>query len=218
MRQTVRYLVLIIPSKLRVDVRLSVDEEHNPEYRSTSENGDKNVSLSMFPFVGISIMRPGEIGEDGRRIRAPWNPNDHLTLTKFTLPIFIHRLKEIQANLRIKELYKYQGKRLELDEEIAKDVRLAFMIGQSAVELTPVVIVQDDDSRVEGIKMKFNNEQSHVLLTLNELYSLYHNLTYIDVDIIALNIYNSYISRNGSSSFNSNRIVTAQKKDIDIPF
>ena len=55
MRQNVRYQALVIPSKIRVEVRISVDDQRNPEYSSTSESGDKNVSLSIFPFIGIPL-------------------------------------------------------------------------------------------------------------------------------------------------------------------
>lgn len=219
MRQNVRYQALVIPSKIRVEIRISVDDQRNPEYSSTSETGDKNVSLSIFPFIGISITRPGELGEDGKRVRAPWNPNDHLTMTKYNLPIFCSYLDEVREGMKIKELYVYQGKRLELNEETAKNVRRAFMIGQTAVELSPVVIVQEDDTRVEGIKMKFNNEQSHVLLTLNDIWSLYYTLTHTSIDNIVWNMYDAYIDKKSLPKFANKASIDLQPKiDIDIPF
>ena len=69
------------------------------------------------------------------------------------------------------------------------------MIGNVTLELSAVVIVQDDESRIEGIKMKFNNEQSSVLLTLNELTSLIYNLDHLDVDSVALMLYMNYITK-----------------------
>ena len=68
------------------------------------------------------------------------------------------------------------------------------MIGMTTVEISPVVIVQDD-SRLEGVKMKFNNEQSSVLLTLNDLTALQDNINRFDIDSIAMLLYLNYIKR-----------------------
>lgn len=214
MRQNIRYQSLVIPSKIRVEIRLSMDDQHNPLYQYNGESGDQNTSISLFPFIGISIVRKGELGEDGKRTRAPWNPNDHLSMTKYNLPIFINAFKDIYQGMKTKDLYTYQGKRLELNEEVGKTIRQAFMIGQTAVELTPIVIVQEDDSRLEGIKMKFNNEQSHVLLTLNDMWSLYYNLTRIPIDVLALGIYESYAKKSAFDINNVKKVETQPKIDI----
>ena len=63
------------------------------------------------------------------------------------------------------------------------------MIGTVTLELTAVVITQQDESRVEGIKMKYNNEQSTVLLTLNDLRSLIFTLEHTDIDNVSMSLY-----------------------------
>lgn len=193
MKQIVRYQHLVIPSKLRSEVRITVDDR-GVEYTSTFD-GNRSTSINLFPIVTITLTRPGEIDENGNKIRAPWNPNDTLNMTKYNMPIFINELSGIQQDMKIPNLYTYQGKRLELNEEEANKIRRVFMIGSTTLELSPVVIINVDENRVEGIKMKFNNEQSTVLLSLNELDSLVFNLKNLNVDTIALTMYIQYINK-----------------------
>lgn len=193
MKQVVRYQNLVISGKLRSEIRINVDER-GVEYSSNYE-GNMNTSISLFPIISLTIIRPSVLDDNGMKAKTPWNPNDSLGMTKYTLPLFVDELKGIHKDMRIPELYTYHGKRLELNEEIAAKVRRVFMIGIVTLELSAVVIVLDDDSRVEGIKVKFNNEQSTVLLTLNELTSLIFNLDKLDVDSIALMMYMNYISK-----------------------
>ena len=226
MKQIVRYQNLIISGKLRSEVRITV-EDRGSEYTSNFD-GNRSTSINLFPIVTIALIRQGETDDNGNKVKAPWNPNDSISMTKYNLPIFIHELTAIQQDMKIPELYTYQGKRLELNEEIAQKARRVFMIGNTTLELTSQVIVQpSDDSRVEGIKMKFNNEQSSVLLTLNELDSLVFNLKNLDVDNIALLLYLNYITKPGNTKSFDNTTLSP-KVDIapktsefamkDIPF
>lgn len=194
MKQIVRFQNMVIPGKIRSEVRITIDER-NIEYSSLFE-GNKSTSIVFYPIVTLTMVKASSTDENGNKIKAPWNPNDSLGMTKYNLPILVRELKEIEKDMKIPELYTYHGKRLELNESIAEDkVRRVFMIGNVTLELSAVVIVQDDESRIEGIKMKFNNEQSSVLLTLNELTSLIYNLDHLDVDSVALMLYMNYITK-----------------------
>jgi len=177
-----------------MDVRLIIDNR-GAEYSSISNDGGKNTTISFYPTININITRQSTMGEDGKLVRAPWNPNDSLGMTKYNAPIFIKEIAGIQKDMEIPELYTYHGKRLELNEEVAAKIRRVFMIGNVTLELSAVVVVQPDESRVEGIKVKFNNEQSSFLLTLNELNSLVFNLTHLEVDSISMLMYLNYITR-----------------------
>jgi len=194
MKQTVRYTVLIISGKLRADVRITIDDVRSPEFMSNN-NGDKSTTLGLFPFITIALTKPPETDENGNKVRAPWNPNDSLGMTKYTFPIFVRELSGIYQDLKTNDLYTYTGKRLELNEEVAMKIRRVFMVGNTVVELSAVVIHQSDESRVEGIKMKFNNEQSSVLLTLNDIESLTMTLRSVDIDVVALLMYFNYITK-----------------------
>lgn len=193
MRQVVRYQNLIIPSKIKCEIRIIVDDR-GVEFLTTNDNS-KNTIISFFPTLLISIMRPSEINDDGTRTRAPWNPNDTLSMNKFQIPIFTKELEGIIKDLEIPELYVYHGQRLELNEEIAAKIRRVFVIGNTTLEFSAVVITQGDDSRVEGIKVKFNNEQSSFMLTLNELTALDYNLNNLDLDNVALLLYLNFINK-----------------------
>lgn len=209
MKQIVRYRHLIIPGKLTSDVRIIVDDRGS-EYHSNMNMND-STSINLFPVINLSITRLGDVDENGNRIKAPWNPNDSLGMTKYNLPIFVDELYNIQQDMKIPELYTYHGKRLEINEEIASKIRRVFMIGNVTLELTAVVITQNDDSRLEGIKMKFNNEQSSVQLTLNELNSLIFNYKNIDIDSISLLLYLNYVKKPDKSSFDG-----LLKPEVDI--
>lgn len=194
MKQNVKYRSLVIPGKLTIEVRIMIDDRGG-EYLS-SFDGNRSTSISFFPIVSMTLTKPAELDDNGNRVRAPWNPNDNLGMTKFNMPIMYNNLKAIQEDMKTPELYTYHGKRLELNEEAAAKIRKVYLIGNTTIELSAVVVINTaDDSRVEGIKMKFNNEQSTVLLTLNELDSLIYNLGHMDVDSLALLMYLNYINK-----------------------
>lgn len=190
-RNIIRYTFLTIPQKLQCELMITVDAR-SPEY-STSYEGTESTNLRLFPTVIISITRKAETDENGNRVRAPWNPNDSVSLTTWNVPIMLNELKGIEKDMTIPNLYTYHGERLELNDEVAEKVRRVFMVGQSMIELSPVVIDQVDDNKVEGIKMKFNNEQSTVLLTLNELTAVVYGLSSLNIDVMSLQLYTTFL-------------------------
>jgi len=207
MKQIVKYRILTIAGKLTMEVRLTVND--SAAYISMRD-GVKYVNVNMTPFIGISLTKPAEIDESGNRIRAPWNPNDHLGLTKYNLPILYEELHGIQQDMKQANLYTYHGKRLEINENLAEKVRRVFMIGNITVELSAVVIVQLDETRVEGVKMKFNKEPHSVLLTVNELNSLVFNIAHMDIDAITLAMYQAFIDKPANS-------ITSNTVNVDFP-
>lgn len=216
MKQIVKYRILTIPTKVTLDLRITVDDRA-VEYTSMFE-GSKTTNITCFPMLSLGLVKASEIDENGQRIKTPWNPNDNLPMTKFSLPIFIEELAAIKKDMTIPELYTYHGKRLELNESLASKVRRVFMVGNTTIELSAVVLIKpDDESRIEGIKMKFNNEQSSVLLTLNEMNSLLYNLQHVNIDLLAMTLYLHYMkSPNKQNNYNTNDlpIVAAPKVDI----
>nr|DAR75795.1 MAG TPA: hypothetical protein [Caudoviricetes sp.] len=208
MKQVVRYHFLSIPKKLKCEIKLTLDDRS--KVISTEFEGNSYTNFRIYPLITVSIYREGITDENGTYTKAPWNPNDTLGLTKFNLPIFIQELLAIQKDMKIPELYSYQSNRLELNESIAAKARKAFMIGTNAVELSPVVLDQEE-TKLEGVKIKFNNEDSVVYLTLNELDSLCYNLYHLDVDSTMLMLY---------SQIKDGKLAPAEsvKPKIDIPF
>ena len=204
MKRSMKYNLLVVPNKIKIDEKIILDDQMPAEYISA---GSDIASISLFPLIAISITRPFEIDEDGIKKRPPWNPNDNLPLTKFTFPIFVRELKELCSDLRIKELYHYSGgNRLELNEDLAEKVTKTFKVGNNSVQLKPVVIALPDDSRVEGAKLKINNEDSVVLLTVNELDSVLFTLTHTAVDQIALVLFERYNKMKGKpNDWNNSR-------------
>lgn len=213
MKQYVRYQSSVVPKKLKVEVRITINERGG-EYTSEFD-GNISTNISFFPIVTLIIQRPNEVDDLGNKTKAPWNPNDSLGMSRFNMPILVNKLKTISENMKITELYTYQGKRLELNEKIAEKVRDVFVIGNVTVELSAVVIIQPDDTRIEGVKMKFNNEQSSVLLTLNDLEILTYNLDHMDVDSIALLMYLNYIKRSDHPKILENKDLKPQP-NVDI--
>lgn len=212
MKQQVKYQVVGIPGKLRFEIKLLVDDTKDRGEYVASMNGDKFTSLSIYPILSLSIIRIGEVDENGNKSKAPYNPNDTLSMGRYNYPIFVAELCNIHKGFKTPELYSYVDKRLEMDEEVASKIRRVFMIGNTVIEMTPVVIIQPDENKVEGMKIKFNNEQSSVLLTLNDVESLLFTMKTVDVDSIALNLYQQYIKTGvknyapESSSFNKSTV------------
>ena len=203
MKQIVKYHLLTIPNKIRCDIRLVYDETKNADY--VIDTGDtKSTNITFYPYIGISMIRPYEINEEGRRVSAPLNPNDYTSLTKYSLPIFIRELSAMMNDMKTPDLFTYHGSRLELNESLAAKIRKVFMNGQMTIELSAVVDVQSDESRVEAIKMKFNNEQSSVVMTLNDITALLYTLENVDVSTLALTLYNEYIDKSTNVKGQSN--------------
>lgn len=201
MKQVVKCHCLTIPKKVRMDIRITVDDRNAPEFRSTRDDAQSTI-ITVYPTISIQIIRAAEIDENGKFTKAPWNPNDSLGMTKYNYPIFVTELMGIQQDMKTPELYTYQGKRLELNEAAAAKIRRVFRIGSMTLELSAIVIsqpgVDGEDTRVEGIKMKFNNEQSSVSLTLNELDTLVYTLNHLDVDSMGLLMYLNYVNKPGN--------------------
>lgn len=199
MKQIVRYRFLNIPNKLYAEVRITIDDLN---FKRTESHGsfDAGVScnLALSPIVNLQMIKPSEMDENGSYRRAPFNPNDSIGLTKFSIPIFLRELQAIEADMKTDDLYSYVGDRLELNDKIADKVRRVFPIGKTLIELSPVIITQNDgvnENRLEGIKMKFNNEESSTLLTINDLYSFIQQFKSANIDMLAFTMYQNYIDK-----------------------
>jgi hypothetical protein len=217
MKQQVKYQVVNVPGKLRFEVKILVDDSKDRGEYVASVNGDKFTSLTIYPILTLSIIRTGELDENGHKTKAPYNPNDILSMGRYNYPIFINELEAVRKGFNTPELYSYVDKRLEMDEELASKVRRVFMITNTVIEMAPVVIVQPDESKIEGLKIKFNNEQSSVLLTLNDVESLIFTMKNIDIDFISMTLYNQYIKtgvKNYSSESTPNNNFSKPSVDI----
>lgn len=191
MKHTIRCHIVTIPQKLRCELKITIDNRSSPIIH-TESNDARYSRITFFPTVALSIIRNGT-DESGQIVRAPWNPNDMLGMTKFNFPIFVNALAAIQHSIYTKKVYSYQGDRLEINEGLAEKCRKVFVIGNITVELAVAIVIKVDkngnENRLEGIKMKFNNEESSVLLTLNEMDSLLYNLSHLDVDVASMLAY-----------------------------
>ena len=191
MKQIVRYRFMTIPNKMTGEIRLTINSERNNEYTSQYEGG-KSTNISIFPIISINIVKPHE---EGVSVRANWDPNESIGLTKFNLPVFLSELEAIQEAMKIPTLYQYTDNRLELNEKEAMKIRKVFMVGTNmTVELAPIVI-EKDEGRIEGIKVKFNTDLNVTTLTLNELTAVIYSLRTLPVDVLTLQLYTAFINR-----------------------
>lgn len=197
MKQSLKYNMLTIPNKLKVDIKILLDDK-GAEYIS---DDNEFFSLSIYPLIIISIIRPFIVNEDGLKKKPTWNPNDSLILTKYNFPLLIRELEEIQKDLKIRELFSYIGDRLELNEDLADKIIRKIKLGNNAIELTPIIISKEED-RIEGIKLKINNEDSVIKLSINDVDSLIYNLKHMDIESISFMLYNKY-NRKGKSNVRS---------------
>lgn len=197
MKQIVRYRFMTIPYKMYADIRITIDDSSRAEVSSTY-NGGKSTNIILLPMINIQILRPKEVDGNGGRFR-PTSANDSIGLTKFNFPTFINELKAINEDMKTPDLFVYRGDRLDLNDKVAEKVRRAFIIGRTSIEMRAVVIEQNGDSgvqRIEGIKLKFNNEDSTVLLTLREVESMIWIMDHTDIDGLVFKMYTDFIERN----------------------
>ena len=199
MKQIARYRFLTVPNKLYADIRITVDESTHAETRNVYDGG-MSVNLILLPMINMQILKPLEVSDTGRRFRPMSSQNDSIGMTKFNFPTFIMELKNIYSDMKTPDLYIYKGDRLDLNERVADNIRRTFVIGRTNIELKAVVIEQASETggidRVEGIKMKFNNEDSSVLLTLREIESMLWVMNHVDIDNLVLSMYLNLIERN----------------------
>ena len=192
MKQIVRYRFMNIPNKMIGEIRISVDER-SAEYSANFEGG-KSTNISLFPIINLQLLQQQDSTDQSTFGKISWDPNSSLGLTKFTFPIFLDELKAINRGLRKPDLYTYHGTRLEINAKEAEKIRRVFMISNTTVELSPVVL-DTADNKLEGIKIKFNNEKASVLLTVNELTALLYNLSTVNIDMLSFTLYLNYITK-----------------------
>lgn len=218
MKQIVRYKFLTIPHKFSGELRLTVDTAKAIAYSSVYEGG-KSTNIAMMPTVVLSITREAERDDDGRYVRPPWNPNDNIPLTRYHVPLLLQEMKAIYKDMQIPEMYKYHGDRLELNDTLAAKARKVFVIGSTTIEIAPVVIQRDETNSIEGIKIKFNNESSSVVFTLNEFYSCIYQLDKLDIDMLITWMFDRYVEADAKEPYL--RVARAPKKpaivDIEPP-
>lgn len=210
------YRFLTVPGKLVGEVRLAVD--NRPIMFTSIYDGGTSTSLTLFPTVILGIMRQMEKDMSGRYVKPTWNPNDRLSLTQYNLPKFIEEFEGIYNDMKKPELYTYHGDRLELNETLAAKIRRAFIVSATTVELSPVVITKEDSTQIEGIKMKFNNEASSILLTLDEMNSILYNVKMLDVNSIVLQMFDRYIynAPNADRQFERVTTTTHNRRAVNI--
>jgi hypothetical protein len=191
MKRTINFNVGAITGKLNINLRLALDdqsERFSSGVRiSTNQTGDEYINVNLYPMLSLIIHRENIVVE-GVSQRAPFNRDDMITLSRSTIPIFIHNFDRLLKEFETPELYKYIEDRLELNDKLAEAYRKRFMVGPSIVELVPVII-DDGDSKMEGIRMKFNVEDSTVVLTMNEAIRLSYTIKNLNIDALALQIY-----------------------------
>lgn len=199
MRQIVRYRFMTIPNKMYADVRVTVDDNSRAEI-SNHFDGGRSVSLTLLPMINLQILKPLELDSNGRKFRPKPGPNDSVGLTKMNMPTFVNELKRIHRDIELSDnLYSYKGDRLDLNDKEAEKVRRAFLVGRATIELRAVVIETVLDTgitqREKGIKMKFNNEESTVLLNMVELEAMIWIMNNVDIDNLVLSMYLSLVER-----------------------
>ena len=195
MKQALRYRFLSIPNKMHGDVRILIDTNKSPEYIMEKDEM-LNCGITLFPLINFMIVKPDSIDENGNRIRAQWDPGDSITLSRYNLPIFVNELKEIYNSLKRPNLYTYTKDRLEVNDKIAEECRRVFMLSNTAIELSTVVIKEVTDlgeKYLEGVKLKFNNESHVVLLTINELISIIYTIDHTDINVLGFELYKAYL-------------------------
>ena len=195
MTQHIRYRYMTIPGKLTGDIHLRIDEKSR-DFRQVLGDGVSSINIQLLPIINVNITRPFEKDADGQYIKKAWNPNDSIGMTRYQLAIFIDNWKKIYNDMKIPALYIYTGNQLNVNEEEAKDVRRVFSVGSQVIELMPIVIYDETGKAKEGIRMKINDENSCVNLSLDESLGLISILNSLDVESITFMMYNNYINKN----------------------
>lgn len=199
MKHSLRSTLFTIPDKLRVEIRASISDAY-PASRHNVYEGGKSSQFNLLGALTVQIVRPRTDDGGGQS----WNPNDTIMLTKYYIPIFYRELKAIYDGMHTPNLYTYTDNRLELDPKLGESIRRVFTVSQKTmVELSPVVIttmVGAEEQHVEGVKMKFNNEDSTVLLTINDLYALMWTIDHVDVESIVMGMYEIFVKTGESST------------------
>lgn len=193
MKTTIVYHVLTVPKKLRMEIKLILDNDRSSEYINSSTDGTF-ATVRLYPMITLSIVREIQRDESGMIIKQPFVLSDTLSMSRYTLAVFKSEFEDLYRLMKEKDVYTYHGKRLELNEKIADEIKKLFQLSKTVVEITPTLLISPDDidQKIEGVKLKFNNEASSVLLSINDMTALVETMNNISIDTITTWMYKEY--------------------------
>ena len=177
-----------IPGKLKCEIRVTINTEGTMRTESTySSANSEGYTLNLAPLYQITIIRRNDSESGVPPVR---NMSDSISLTKYHMSIFLDNLTAVYNGLKIPSMYGYDaGNKLQLNEVEATKIIKIFKVWNTAIEMAPVVILNSDDTRMEGIKLMFSNEESMVLLTLTDIEALMFGMNNADMDAVAIGLF-----------------------------
>lgn len=192
MKTSIVYHVITIPKKLKMEIKLIVEDNKSEYINSSGE--DTFATIRLFPMITLGIVREVQRDDTGLIIKQPFVLSDTLTMSRYTLAIFKSEFEDIFRLIKEKDVYTYHGKRLELNEKIVEEIRKVFKISRNVVEIMPTLLISPDDmdEKIEGVKLKFNNENSSVLLSINDMIALIETMNNISIDTITTWMYKEF--------------------------
>lgn len=151
-------------------------------------NNSEYLKFTPRPYLTLDICKY----ENKQKI---YDPACQINISKRNLFVLIQRVKKMIENFKIQDMFFIKNKQLRLNIDKAKSVSQVMRTNDKAIYMIHGVIPDDErpDVQYEGITLMINNAANYVLITYDELLYLYYILTNVNMDMLSMQLINSYL-------------------------
>lgn len=154
-------------------------------------NGSRYLKVTPKAYITLDISKAQDKGDK-------WNSNLQANLTKPYLFEFISKCKIMIENFKIKDLFYIKNKKLQINVDVANSVSQVVRTPNKTIKMIHSVVYDAENKEIEyeGIVLMINSIDNFALLTYNELQYLCYTLMNTNIDILAMQLINSYLILN----------------------
>lgn len=156
-------------------------------------NGSRYLKVSPRSFITIDISKSFDRGDS-------WNSNMQVNLTKQYLFEFITKCKLMIENFKIKELFYIKNKKLQINAEIANSLSQVIKTQNKTIKMIHSVVYDTENKEIEyeGIVLMINSIDNYSFITYNELQYMYYIISTTNMDILSMELINTYLILNNN--------------------
>lgn len=174
-------------------------------------NGSRYLKISPRSFITIDISKSFDRSDS-------WNSNMQVNLTKQYLFEFISKCKIMIENFKIKDLFYIKNKKLQINADIANSISQVVKTTNKTIKMIHSVVYDPENKEIEyeGIVFMINSIDNFSFITYNELQYMYYVLSTTNIDILAMELINSYLilnTKNDTVKVETKQKIISEKTD-----
>ena len=177
----------ILKLKFNILVNEDMDKPTDNTVSRFSIDNTNYTRLILHPFITLDIRASKDKLES-------WNNNMSINLNKLNTFKVLPIIQEMITNFNIKEMYYYMDGVLHINKKLVNDNQRVIQINDKALCFIYDTHYSDNENRwYEVVRMCINTYDYYCKLTLLELKYLYYQLNKIDMDVLAVELYRTYL-------------------------